>query len=112
MLKKLWNDEAGFVVSAELVLVATILVIGLVTGLSSVRDAVIEELADVGQAIGNVDQSYSVGGSVSHSASTVSFGYTDTVDFCDTTAAGGTNSRCLVITAAVRAAGTDNGQTP
>ena len=29
MMKMLWNDEAGFIISAELVLVATLLVIGL-----------------------------------------------------------------------------------
>ena len=83
MIKRLWNDESGALVSAEVVLVATILVIGVVTGLSSVRDAVIEELADVGAAIGNVDQSYSVHGSTSHSAATSPFSYTDRPDFCD-----------------------------
>ena len=56
MMKNLWNDEAGFIVSAELVLVATILVIGMITGLTSVRDAVITELADVGGAIGAVNR--------------------------------------------------------
>ena len=35
MLKNLWNDEAGFTVALELVLVAVILVIGLVTGLTA-----------------------------------------------------------------------------
>ena len=41
---RLWRDEAGFVVSTELVLIATILVIGLITGLVTVRDAVAEEI--------------------------------------------------------------------
>ena len=31
VLKRLWNDEAGFVVSTELVLLATVAVIGLLT---------------------------------------------------------------------------------
>lgn len=34
MLHRLWNDEDGFVISAELVLVATIVVIGLILGLT------------------------------------------------------------------------------
>ena len=55
MMRQLWNDEGGVVVSAELVLVGTILVIGLITGLSSLRDAVITELADVGGAIAQLD---------------------------------------------------------
>ena len=105
MLKKLWNDEAGAIVSAEIVLVATILVIGLVTGLTSLRDGVIEELADVGKAIGNVDQSYTVGGSQSHSSATPSFGFQDAADYCDGANSTGTNSRCLVISGATIEAG-------
>ena len=58
MLKQLLNDEAGFIVSAELVMIATILVIGLVVGLSEVAHAVNEELNDVGEAIGCLNQSY------------------------------------------------------
>jgi Flp pilus assembly pilin Flp len=97
--KQLWNDEAGFIVSAELVLVATILVIGMITGLTSVRDAVITELADVGQAISTINQSYSYGGAVAHCGSTAGSLFVDQTDFCDIT---GTSciSRCLVICAA------------
>lgn len=58
MLLKLWNDEAGFIVSAELVLVATILVIGMIVGLSEVQHAVVSELNDVGDAIGSINQTY------------------------------------------------------
>jgi Flp pilus assembly pilin Flp len=58
MLNQLWNDEAGFIISAELVLVATLLVIGLIVGLSEVQHAVVSELNDVGEAIGCLNQSY------------------------------------------------------
>lgn len=58
MLRKLLNDEAGFIVSAELVLVATLLVIGLIVGLSEVQHAVVSELNDVADAIGQLNQSY------------------------------------------------------
>jgi len=58
MLRELLNDEAGFIVSAELVLIATILVIGLIVGLSSIQHAVVAELNDVGDAIGQLNQSY------------------------------------------------------
>ena len=58
MVRQLLNDEAGFIVSAELVLVATILVIGLVVGLSEIQHAVVQELGDVGDAIGRINQSY------------------------------------------------------
>ena len=62
MLMKLWNDEAGFIISAELVLVATLLVIGLIVGLSEVQHAVVSELNDVADAIGELNQSYSYSG--------------------------------------------------
>ena len=58
MLRQLLNDEAGFIVSAELVLIATILVLGLIVGLSQVQHAVVEELNDVAHAIGSLNQSY------------------------------------------------------
>jgi len=101
MLRKLWNDEAGAIVSAEIVLVATILVIAMVTGLASLRDAVVTELADVGAAIGNMDQSYTVGGIVAHSAAVASSGFADASDFCDTAGVTTTNSRCMVINGGV-----------
>jgi Flp pilus assembly pilin Flp len=98
MMKNLWNDEAGFIVSAELVLVATILVIGMITGLTSVRDAVITELADVGGAIGAINQSYTYGGASAHCSTTAGSQFTDFLDFCDAnTTVGESNSRCLSI---------------
>lgn len=59
---QLYRDDAGFVVSAELVLIATIVVIGLVVGLSEVSHAVNNELNDVGDAYGSVNQSFRYGG--------------------------------------------------
>jgi hypothetical protein len=61
-LCKLWNDEVGFIVSAELVLVATILVIGMIVGLSEIQHAVVQELNDVGDAMGRLNQSYAYSG--------------------------------------------------
>jgi Flp pilus assembly pilin Flp len=58
MLKRLLRDECGAVISAELVLVLTILVIGVIVGLSEVAVAVNTELNDISNAIGALDQSY------------------------------------------------------
>ena len=58
----LLNEEAGFIVSAELVLVATLLVIGLIVGLSEVHHATVSELNDVADAIGELNQSYAYTG--------------------------------------------------
>lgn len=58
MLTQLLNDETGFIVSVELVLIATILVIGLIVGLSEIQNAAVSELNDVGDAIGEANQGY------------------------------------------------------
>lgn len=59
-LKNIWNDERGFVNSMELILVATLAVIGMIVGLATFRDAVTQELADTGASVGQLNQSYSV----------------------------------------------------
>ncbi len=58
LVQKLWADEAGVVVSTELLLIVLILVLGLIAGMASLRDAVGQELADLGEAIGSLDGSY------------------------------------------------------
>lgn len=55
----LWQDEAGFVISAELALVSTIATLGMVTGLAEASNSVHHELQDVGSAVGILDQSFS-----------------------------------------------------
>ena len=64
--KTLWNefidDEKGVILSAELVLILTIAVIGMVVGLSHVALAVNQELSDIACAIGALNQSYSFTG--------------------------------------------------
>ena len=90
MLKNLWNNEAGFVISAELALVLTIAVIGMVVGLSHVAMAVNQELNDVAQAIGSLNQSFSFTGfkccpcqSGGVSAASAGSRFLDTTDTCD-----------------------------
>ncbi|TWT64465.1 hypothetical protein [Rubinisphaera italica] len=90
MFKALMNDESGFIVSAELVLIATILVIGLIVGLSSIQHAVVAELNDVGDAIGSLNQSYCFTGfskqksfSGGLAAYTRGSSFVDSVDDCD-----------------------------
>jgi len=81
---KLWADEAGFIVSAELVLVSTILVLGMTVGLSEVSFAVNQELEDVASAFGSINQSYRYEGLFDHDKATIAgsrFG--DHFDYCD-----------------------------
>ncbi|MBL8815560.1 MAG: hypothetical protein JNL58_05990 [Planctomyces sp.] len=89
MLKSIWNDEAGVVLSAELVLIGTILVIGMIVGLVELQCAVVGELSDLGDAIGNLDQSYVTSGLASYKshgsvkARTNGGMYSDKPDTCD-----------------------------
>jgi hypothetical protein len=98
ILSHLWNEEEGAIVSAEIVLVASILVIGVLSGLVSVRDSVVTELADVGQAIANIDQSFSFGGVVGHHVFTGGGVFFNTPGFCDGPfVVNVINSKCIVI---------------
>lgn len=64
-MKKLhdfWQDEQGAVVSIELILIVTVLVLGVMAGLSTLSQAVVGELRDVSHAVRSFDQSYYFGG--------------------------------------------------
>lgn len=99
MLRAIWQDECGFVISAELVLVLTIVVLAVIVGLSEVAVSVNTELNDVSNAIGALNQSYAYTGFI---ASTFCEGkakshYTgsrfhDHVDDCDL------NTTCDLVT--------------
>ena len=54
-----WRAEDGFL-TFEWVLLVTLLTIGAVSGVAAVRDATIDELGDVAQAILSLDQSYTI----------------------------------------------------
>jgi Flp pilus assembly pilin Flp len=88
MLRTLFADENGFIVSAELVLIATLLVIGLIVGLSEVQHAVVQELNDVGEAIGELNQSYCFSGFHSYKGKgcgsfVAGSSFSDHIDECD-----------------------------
>ncbi|QDU99210.1 Flp family type IVb pilin [Lignipirellula cremea] len=83
LLKRLWNDEVGAVVSIELVLIGTVLLLGVMVGLGALRDSVNNELADVGGAIDEINQSYIVNSVTGHSISVGGSQFVDALDFCD-----------------------------
>src|SRR5689334_2785445 len=61
-LQALWNDERGFIISMELILVATILVLGLIVGMSCLASAIVAEYQDLGWAVRSLNQSFFFGG--------------------------------------------------
>lgn len=62
LLINLLNDENGFMVSAELVLIATLGVLTLTVGLSEIGANLNSELMDVANAFGSINQSFSTQG--------------------------------------------------
>lgn len=83
LVLNLWNDEAGFVISAELVLITTIAVLAMVVGLSEVAYGINQELEDTGSAFGSINQSYRYSGLTGHIANLSGSFFQDLIDFCD-----------------------------
>lgn len=83
LFTSLINDEAGFIVSSELVIVATVAVLAMIVGLSEVSMNLNSELEDVGSAFGSLNQSYHVHGACGHRAHVGGSCFTDHTDFCD-----------------------------
>ncbi len=74
--------------TAEVVLLATVLVVGLVVGAKSFRDAAVTEWADWAQAIANLDQSYNIPDfEITADVTVWGSHFLDQRDFCDTPSA-------------------------
>jgi hypothetical protein len=100
LLNRFWAEDHGAIISAEVMLVATILVLGTIVGLKSVRDSVVTELADVAQAFANVNQSYCYSGVSGHAAKSGGGDFEDQADFCDNDWSwGGNESKCVNVAA-------------
>jgi hypothetical protein len=88
LLKRLWRDESGVVHTTDVILGTTLLVIGSIVGLVILRNQIVQELGDIGAAVGHLDQSYefpatsftSDAGTFSHAGSD----YEDLTDACQT----------------------------
>lgn len=85
LINALINDESGFIISAELVLVSTIAVLAMVVGLSEVALNVNNELEDVGSAFGALNQTYAIKGVKGHQGSASGTEFRDNSDHCDNT---------------------------
>src|SRR5262245_16356027 len=89
VLARMWKEEDG-VLSFEWVLLVTLLTIGIVGGLAAARDAIIDELGDVGQAMLALDHSMTISfplSSIVHDSSDISSAsssaFTDAAAFTD-----------------------------
>jgi Flp pilus assembly pilin Flp len=62
LMAKLWNDDCGALIAMEFLFVATILVIGIIVGLTAVRSAINIQLSNLADAILALNMSYAFSG--------------------------------------------------
>ncbi len=58
-LAQLWHDQSGAVSAMSVILITTILALGCIVGLTTLRDQLVQELGDVSIALESLNQSYS-----------------------------------------------------
>jgi hypothetical protein len=75
LLKTFWSEEAGLVMSAELVMLGTVGVLGATVGLSAASTAINDEMVEFSHAIRSLDQSYHIEGHKSCRAWTAGSSY-------------------------------------
>lgn len=76
---RFWRDQSGTTSAIALILVTTIIAVGVIVGLATFRNQIIQEFGDVGVAIDSLDQSFDYDISVD----------TDNDGIADTTVASG-----------------------
>ena len=97
MFQGFLRSEDGFLLSSEALLIGTIAVLGLLVGLVSVRDAVVQELGDFAQAMGLLNQSYTYQGVADSVSGTTQGGtFADTADNSDAAAATDANGISII----------------
>lgn len=91
-IKQLWRDQRGFVATTDLILIVSIAVLGMIVGLVTFRNSVVQEFGDLATALGRLNQSYTYTGNVydpdpedeeSAYAEVVGSSYVDQPDFGD-----------------------------
>ena len=78
---KLWNDDGGSgLVASEILFIFAIVVLGMITGLVAVRQALISELTETAQALMALNQSFSFSGQSNCESSTAGSSGSDTTN--------------------------------
>ena len=69
---RFWNDETGFVDATNYILMTTLIGIGMIVGLTAIRDAVVQTFGDVAIGLERLDHTYTINCPVA------TFGFVDT----------------------------------
>lgn len=107
-IRRFWSEDEGFILSTEAIIILTMLICAAVVGWQSIREALIAELADIGDAIAALDQSFSFSGFMGHSASCSGSFFSDNRDFCDDSdcvQTDGEFGRCIALSGAIKERG-------
>jgi hypothetical protein len=80
LLQKLWDDDGGALLATEWIIIATILVLGVITGLVAARNAILAELLDFANAVVSLNQSFSTTGQSNCQGSTAGSSFMDATD--------------------------------
>ncbi len=59
---RLWHEDSGEVSSISIILITTIIALGAIVGLTTLRDQVVQEMGDYALALENLNQSFSSAG--------------------------------------------------
>jgi Flp pilus assembly pilin Flp len=78
---RLWKDDCGALIAVEWVFIATIMIIGLITGLVAVRQALLTELTGIADAVLSLNQSYSFSGQANCESETAGSSFQDNPAF-------------------------------
>lgn len=104
--RQLYEDECGVMWTMELILCATIMVIGGIVGLATYRDAIVQEFGDMAAAAAELDHSYSYSGhsntgtigKVDFDYSVAGSRYQDLANFCEPAVVDPLNAAPMCIT--------------
>ncbi|QDT42254.1 hypothetical protein Pan241w_23360 [Gimesia alba] len=58
--RQFWNEESGSISPFATVLMMTILVLGIIPGIATLRDHIVQKFGDMAVALESIDQSYSM----------------------------------------------------
>ncbi len=67
---KLWHDDQGALIASEFLFMFSMLVIGTISGLVAMRQALLSEMVETANSVMALDQSYSYSGQSNGAAST------------------------------------------
>ncbi|WP_166829181.1 hypothetical protein [Thalassoroseus pseudoceratinae] len=81
LLRRLLDDERGVIQPVMYVFLVAVVSIGVIAGLTAVRDSVVQEFGDLSLALQNIDQSYTVNCTIN--GTVFSFGFVDGAPVAD-----------------------------